>query len=95
MNSTIITYFLDASIAHKDNNDNISSKKIQRKKIGFKKDDETLIYPLRPVAYNKGKYIAAKFRTEKTNLSNVSSQVFGQHTVYFVHDTPLRVMYNL
>ena len=53
------------------------------------------IYPARPEAYSTSRYMAAKFRKEETKLSNVSSQVVGQHTVYFVHDIPIRIMYNL
>ena len=59
----------DASIAHAENNDNISIKKIPRKKnLVLKKDDETFIYPSRPVAYNLGKYMAGKFLTEKNRF---------------------------
>ena len=60
--------------------------------------DNFFIFPARPVAYstsNKSRYVAAKFRREESKLSYVSSQVVGQHTVYFVHDIPLRIMYNL
>lgn len=55
------------------------------------------LFPMRPEAYSKNNYIAAKVcKEELPNKSNVSSQVvIGGSTVYVVHDIPTRVMYNL
>lgn len=66
----------------------------------FLKNDNIFLYVIwndaRLEAYCTGKYKAVKFCKEETKLSNISSQVvFGDNTVYFVHDIPTHVMYNL